>query len=64
MRSGTMIAGKNKIGKNTVFNLKSAATNKIEICDNVVVGAFSNVHKSITKPGLYLGSPARLAKAI
>lgn len=58
--SGTLIAGKTKVGKNCVFNMKSAAINKIQICDDVIVGAFSNITKTIDKPGMYVGSPARL----
>lgn len=31
----------------------------IEICSGVVIGSKSNVRKSITKPGVYYGNPAR-----
>jgi len=59
-----MIAGKTNIGKNCMFNFKSGAINKIDICDNVTVGAFSNLTKSVNTAGIYVGSPARLLKAI
>jgi UDP-3-O-[3-hydroxymyristoyl] glucosamine N-acyltransferase len=62
LHSGTMIAGKTTIGKNCMFNFKSAAINSIEICDNVTIGAFSNANKSITKEGIYIGSPARFLR--
>jgi serine acetyltransferase len=45
-----------------MFNFKSAAINNIEICDNVTIGAFSNVNKNITKEGIYVGSPARFLR--
>ena len=50
------------VGKNCMFNFKSAAINNIEICDNVTIGAFSNANKSITKEGIYVGSPARFLR--
>ncbi|MBM3453876.1 MAG: N-acetyltransferase [Bacteroidetes bacterium] len=34
----------------------------VNICDHVVVGAGAVVTKSITKPGIYVGNPARLIK--
>lgn len=64
LHSGTMLAGKTKIGNNCMFNFKSAVINKVDICDNVTVGAFSNVTKNIAKPGIYVGTPARLLKSV
>lgn len=63
VRSGTIIAGRTKIGKNVLFCMKSSAVNALDICNDVIVGAFSNVTKSITTPGYYLGTPARLVKS-
>jgi UDP-3-O-[3-hydroxymyristoyl] glucosamine N-acyltransferase len=54
-----MIAGKTTIGSNSVFNFKSSALNALNICDDVEVGAISNVTKDITIPGRYIGSVAR-----
>ena len=34
----------------------------VNICDHVVIGAGAVVTKSITKPGIYIGNPARLIK--
>jgi acetyltransferase-like isoleucine patch superfamily enzyme len=34
----------------------------VNICDHVVVGAGAVVTKSLTKPGIYVGNPARLIK--
>ena len=62
LHSGTMLAGKTTVGKNCMFNFKSAAINNIEICDNVTLGAFSSATKSITKEGVYVGTPARFLR--
>lgn len=36
----------------------------VEICDDVVIGAGAVVTKSIRKPGIYAGNPARLIKEL
>jgi acetyltransferase-like isoleucine patch superfamily enzyme len=36
----------------------------VEICDGVVIGAGAVVTKSITKPGIYAGNPARFVRAL
>lgn len=36
----------------------------VEICDNVVIGAGAVVTKSIDKPGIYAGNPARLLRGL
>jgi len=36
----------------------------VDICDRVVIGAGAVVTKSITKPGIYVGNPAKLIKEI
>ena len=59
LHAGTMIAGRTQIGKNCTFNFKSAALNKLSICDNVEVGAISTLTKDVTVPGVYVGTPAR-----
>lgn len=59
LHSGTMIAGRTSIGKNTVFNFKSAALNALSICQDVEVGACSTITKNIEISGYYVGSPAR-----
>lgn len=59
LHSGTLIAGRTRIGANSVFNFKSGALNALDICGNIEVGACSTVTKSIDNPGYYVGSPAR-----
>jgi acyl-[acyl carrier protein]--UDP-N-acetylglucosamine O-acyltransferase len=61
LHSGTMIAGRTKIGENSVFNFKSSALNALSICAGTEVGAMSNVTKDITVPGRYIGTIARYA---
>ena len=51
--------GSTKIGKHCSFGLRSTIIDKLEICDNVSVGAGSLVTKNIAIPGMYVGSPAR-----
>ena len=36
----------------------------VSICDHVVIGAGAVVTKSISKPGVYAGNPARFVRAI
>ncbi len=52
-----------KIG-NQVSIGSNATILPVEICDNVVIGAGAVVTKSIDKPGVYAGNPARLVRAL
>jgi acetyltransferase-like isoleucine patch superfamily enzyme len=36
----------------------------VTICDDVVIGAGAVVTRNITKPGIYMGSPARFHRAV
>ena len=36
----------------------------VNICDHVVIGAGSVVTRSITRPGVYAGNPARMLRAL
>jgi UDP-3-O-[3-hydroxymyristoyl] glucosamine N-acyltransferase len=51
----TGIAGSTKIGKNCMIGGKVGIVGHIEICDNVIITAATNVSKSIDKPGVYSG---------
>ncbi len=53
----TTIGNKVSIGSN-------ATIMPVEICDNVVIGAGAVVTKSIDKPGVYAGNPARMLRAL
>jgi acetyltransferase-like isoleucine patch superfamily enzyme len=56
---GVLIAGRTLIGNNCEFNMKSSTLPKIEICNDVCVGALTTVTKNITTPGMYSGTIAR-----
>lgn len=59
LHSGTLIAGKTRVGKNSVFNFRSTAVNALQIGGDIEVGAASTITKSIDVPGYYVGTPAR-----
>ena len=46
------------IGNNVSIG-SNATILPVKICDNVVIGAGSVVTKDITKPGIYVGNPAK-----
>jgi len=59
---GTMLAGGTRVGKNCYIWQGVITRSNISICDNVIVGAGSLVLKSIHKPGVYFGNPAKYIK--
>ena len=46
-------------GDNVVVGVNSVIVGPVDICDNVVIGSMSLVNRSITEPGLYVGTPVR-----
>ena len=61
--------GKRDLWKPTVIgNNVSIGSNAtllpVTVCSNVVIGAGSVVTKSITKPGIYAGNPAKFIRAV
>jgi UDP-3-O-[3-hydroxymyristoyl] glucosamine N-acyltransferase len=59
MAAQSGISGSTTLGKNNMVGGQAGLTGHIETADNVIVGAQSGVSKSLTKPGLYMGSPAQ-----
>ena len=51
------------IGNNVSIG-SNATILPVDICDNVVIGAGAVVTKSIAKPGVYVGNPAKFLKEI
>jgi acetyltransferase-like isoleucine patch superfamily enzyme len=51
------------IGNNVSIG-SNATILPVDICDNVVIGAGAVVTKSIDKPGVYAGNPARMLRAL
>lgn len=47
------------LGDNVFIGAGTVIIGPVEICSNVVVGALSLVNRSITEPGVYVGSPAK-----
>lgn len=54
---GVHITGNTKIGSRCYFGSGSIVRNKIQICDDVIVGMNGVVAKNITEPGVYVGVP-------
>jgi acetyltransferase-like isoleucine patch superfamily enzyme len=54
--------------RTTIGNRVSIGSNAtilpVSICDDVVIGAGAVVTKSIVKPGIYAGNPARMLRAV
>lgn len=55
----TGISGSVKIGNHCIFAGQVGVAGHIEIGDNIIVAAQSGISKSLTKPGIYFGYPAK-----
>ena len=55
---GVHISGNNKIGRLVYFGTNSCTREKVQICDDVIIGLNAGVVKNITEPGVYIGTPA------
>lgn len=58
----TGISGSTKIGNNCMIAGQVGFINHIEIADNTIIIAQSGISKSISKPGVYMGAPAKPVK--
>jgi len=56
------IAGRCKIGDNVFVGAGAIIKDGIEICSKVTIGSGSVVIENITKPGIYVGIPAKKIK--
>lgn len=59
---GVVLSGNLKIGNCCYLGNNSSVKEKIEICNNVVIGMNACVVSNITKSGIYLGVPAKFKK--
>ncbi|MCW8804672.1 MAG: UDP-3-O-(3-hydroxymyristoyl)glucosamine N-acyltransferase [Ignavibacteriaceae bacterium] len=59
MSAQSGVSGSVKIGNNSILAGQVGIAGHLEIGDNVILIAQSGVSKSITKPGIYFGSPAK-----
>lgn len=62
MMPGAIISGNCKLGKNVYLGSNSTVKEKINICDDVIVGLNSGVVKNIIEKGVYVGTPAKKIK--
>jgi sugar O-acyltransferase (sialic acid O-acetyltransferase NeuD family) len=64
MMPGSVISGNCKIGNRVYIGTNSSVREKINICDDVIIGLNSGVVKDINEPGIYGGTPCKLIKNI
>jgi len=62
MSAQSGVSGSVKIGSNVIVAGQVGIAGHLEIADNVILMAQSGVPKTISKPGLYFGSPSKEAK--
>jgi len=60
---GVLLGGGTQIGANCFIWQGVITRSQIKICDKVMVGNGSYVHKDITESGVYAGSPAKFIKS-
>jgi acetyltransferase-like isoleucine patch superfamily enzyme len=59
---GVLLGGGTQIGSDCFIWQGVITHSQIKICDKVMIGNASYVHRSITEPGIYAGSPAKFIK--
>lgn len=59
MSAQSGLAGSTKLGKHCVVAAQVGIADHLEVVDKTIVAAQSGVSKSITKPGMYFGYPAK-----
>jgi len=59
LHGGITLGGKSSIGNNCEINMRSVVLSSKKVCDNVTIGAVSNVTKNISESGFYVGYRAR-----
>ena len=57
-----IVNGDCKIGDNCFIGSGAIIINGVSICSDTLIGASAVVFRSITKPGTYMGNPARMVK--
>jgi sugar O-acyltransferase (sialic acid O-acetyltransferase NeuD family) len=59
---GSKVSGNCNIGDRVYMGTNSSIREKLDICDDVILGLNSGVVKSINEPGVYGGTPAKKIK--
>lgn len=57
---GVRVSGKVSVGSDTFVGTGAVLLENINVCASAVIGAGATVVRSITGPGTYIGTPARL----
>jgi sugar O-acyltransferase (sialic acid O-acetyltransferase NeuD family) len=57
--SANCVIGKSSIGHDTFIGVNSFVNNGVDIAPHCIIGSGSNVIRSITEPGVYVGNPAK-----
>ena len=60
---GVNISGFSSVGPRCFVGIGSSIVNDMDVCADSTIGAGSVVIQSITKPGIYAGTPARLLRS-
>lgn len=55
---GVQISGNMNISNRVYFGTRSCVKQKLNICNDVIIGMNAGVTKHITEPGTYIGTPA------
>ena len=56
---GAILSGNVNIGDRVYIGTNSSVKEKIEICDDVVIGLNTGIIKNITSKGIYAGNPIK-----
>ena len=56
------VGGRTEIGDEVFIGMKASIFDRLKICSEVSIGASSVVTEDIEKPGVYIGTPAKLVK--
>ena len=64
MAAQSGISGSTTIGRSNIIAGQAGLTGHITTTNQVIIGAQSGVSKTITKPGLYMGYPARPSREV
>jgi UDP-N-acetylbacillosamine N-acetyltransferase len=56
----SVLAGRSRVGRFAFVGAGAVIIDGVSVGDNITIGAGSTVTTSLTEPGIYVGSPARL----
>ena len=62
MMPGAIISGNCEVGDSVYLGTNSSIKEKIDICNNAIIGLNSGVVKNVNEPGVYVGTPSKKIK--